>query len=292
VERLVQALALAALLPHLTDALSAISVPALPALPNTVPAGIDIRPGELTVQLRSTGILPRPSFAPPAPSLRLTLSTEEVRVPAGSGTVKVDNACVHGTFHYDDINITTYVTLTAVPTNFADPVRYVWTIDGQPLTGTTGVIEATDTSFNTGYSLSDDGRELTVWNARGSDYYFRLVDCTATGDDGLGSHDAVGAQFRGHERIMPPEYTKAVAACLRGLANDLGKISDPPQPVRGTGPVSRQDLLKLLNRFRAGSEYDPRAVGLLASVARLADIDVPWLAEAARTQRIGPAFLH
>jgi hypothetical protein len=84
---------------------------------------------------------------------------------------------------------------------------------------------------------------------------------------------------------MPPEYTKAVATCLRDLAGDLGKVSDPPQPVRGTGQVSRQDLLRLLNRFRAGSEYDPRAVGLLAAVARLADIDVAWLADAARTQR-------
>jgi hypothetical protein len=290
IERAVQVFAVAALVPHLTDALSAITVPALPALPNTVPAGIDIRPGELTVQLRSTGVLPRPTFTPPAPSLRLTVSTEEIRVPAGSGTVKVDNACVRGTFHYDDVSITTYVTLTAVPTNVAEPVTYTWSVDGQPLTGTTGVIEATDSSFNTGWSLSDDGHELTVWNARGSDDYFRLVDCAATGDDGLGSHDAVGAQFHGHERIMPPEYTKAVATCLRDLAGDLGKVSDPPQPVRGTGPVSRQDLLKLLNRFRAGSEYDPRAVGLLAAVARLADIDVTWLAEAARTQRT--ALLH
>jgi hypothetical protein len=297
VQSLIAAFAVNAVTYQLNQTLRDLVAPALPLPANTVPTAIKVGPEGMSLHFGLPGGLTTPpALTPPVPSLSLTVSISSNRQPTDSGTVEIDNQCVHGMFSYQDYTITTYATFTARASGLTEPVTYEWTIDGTPMDGPYGLLTSSDPIFNMNYSFSQDHTIVTVLNQWGSPTHNRLVHCVATGADGISAEAGRGAIFIGFERDMDSSYNAQLAKCLAGLTQHLGSLghlSGQPTPASGVGPVSGQDLAGLIASLTPGGELDPRAGGLLASALGLAGGEAAAAREAlAAAGHIGPAGLE
>jgi hypothetical protein len=213
-----------------------------------------------------------PPLTAPLPALSLGIETSTDRKPSTAGTVEIDNKCVHGAFAYQDYTITTVASFAAHPVNLAAPVTYTWTLDGIPLEHPCGTLTATDPAYSMIYSFNADRTALTVLNKPGSPTFNRLIECVATGADGIAARASRGAQFIGSQRVLEPAYAAQLAKCLTALVHALGRPSQQPPPATGSGPITHQDLATLIQRLTPGGEWDPRASDLLQAAVHLAGI--------------------
>ena len=113
------------------------------------------------------------------------------------------------------------------------------------------------------------------------------MQCVATGSDGISAEAARGAYFVGFERDMDPAYDAQLAKCIVSLAHRLGAFGRKPGPT-GSGPLSGQNLARLIERLIPGGEWDPRAASLLGAALTLAGQHSPRPPERPRSAKHSP----
>jgi hypothetical protein len=275
VQTVLAAFAVNAVTNELTQTLQTIAAADLPLPTGTVATAITVAPDGMTLQFGLALDAPTtpPPLTAPIPSLSLGVEITADRKPGAAGTVQIDNRCVKGSFAYQDYIITTFASFAVHPVNLAAPVTYTWTLDGIGLDQPYGTLTANDPAYTMLYSFNTDKTALTVLNQPGSSTYNRLVDCVATGADGITAHAARGVQFVGAQRVLEPAYGAQLAKCLQALVHTLGKpVQGPPST---SGIVTHQDLITLIQRLTPGGEWDPRASGLLQAALQLGAVTAP-----------------
>jgi hypothetical protein len=272
VQTVLAAFAVNAVTYELTQTLKNIAAADLPLPTGTVATAITVAPDGMRLQFGTALDAPTtpPPLTAPIPSLSLGMEITADRKPGAAGTVQIDNRCVKGSFAYQDYTVAIVASFAVHPVNLAAPVTYAWTLDGVPLDEPYGTLTANDPAYTMIYSFNADKTALTVLNQPGSPTYHRLVDCVATGADGITAHAARGAQFVGAQRVLEPAYSAQLAACLAALVQTLGT---PVQgPTSSSGSVTRRDLITLIQRLTPGGEWDPRATGLLQAALHLGQV--------------------
>jgi hypothetical protein len=277
---------------QMNQVLQNLASPALPLPAGAVATAISVDPDGMILRFGVAAGTPQgqPPRVPVA-GLTLDLQVTSYRNPGDSGTVEIDNPCVHGSFAYQDYLITTSASYTTQVTGLAMPVSYAWTVDGSPLPDNYGTLYANDPAYNMLYSKGSDGAAITLQNTPGSPSYSRLVQCVATGSDGISAEAARGALFEGFERDLDPAYYAQLAQCVVNLAHHLATLSREPRRAgggTGTGSLSGQDLSQLILRLIPGGEWDPRAASQLGAALMLAG---PAVTEAAAAAAVREALI-
>ena len=262
---------------RLEQVLGSLAPPAVPLPAQAVPSAIAISPDAMTLWFGLTA--GAPAFPPPldVPVPTLTMTGQVIQsapMPAGSGKTTIVSQCVNGTFSYQDFTLTTLAIFTVEPSGLTAPVGYEWTIDGMPISGPYGQIQAVDPSMSTGYSFSSDLTTLALTNQPGSPSYSRLVQCVATGADGIGAQAKGGAVFTGFERVYEPSYGQALGKCLSALIQELRQLGVRPVSGDDSGPVTAAGLAALIASLVPGGEGDPQAgsLGLLSAALHMGDL--------------------
>jgi len=262
---------------RLAQVLGSLAPPVVPLPSMAVPSAISISPDAMILGFGLAA--GAPAFPPPlsVPVPALTMGQQVITsapMLVGSGKMTIVSQCVNGTFSYQDFNLTTQVIFTVQPSGLTPPVDYEWTVDGMPVEGPFGQIQALDPSMSTGYSFSADRTTLVLINQPGSPSYSRLVQCVATGADGIGAQAKGGAEFTGFERVYDPSYGQALSKCLSALMQELRGLGVRPVSGDDTGPVTAAELAALIGSLVPGGEGDPRAgsLGLLAAALHMGDL--------------------
>lgn len=274
---LISELALNLINSQLTQVLGNLAPPVLPLPNQAVPSAITISPDGMILWLGLAA--GTPAFPPPLPVPVPTLTMSEQSMQStpllvGSGKMTIESQCVNGTFSYQDFNLTTEVIFNVQPAGLTAPLSYQWTIDGFPIQGPYGLLQSTDPTQDTHYAFNSNLTQLVLLNLPGSPSYSRLVQCVATGADGISAQAKGGALFTGFERVFDPSYGQALSKCLSALIGELRQFGEQPVSGNDTGPVTAAELAALIASLIPGGEGDPRAgsLGLLAAALHMGDL--------------------
>jgi hypothetical protein len=210
------------------------------------------------------------------PSVGIGQTATRTETDSPPQMTRIDDMCHSGVYSYVQRMFTEVVTLQAIASDFT-PARYLWTLEGNPLTGSTGQFGSSPSLLD--WRIADGGKTLTLTNHPGGPLFSVGVSLTATDGGDLQATAATTLFFEGQEIRYDDRYNNETRQCIENLRNQitaqgplpgsppLPDLPMPPEPPRP--PIG--DLIDGI--LASGQPLDARTLGDLATLFSTAGVD-------------------